>query len=65
MWEFGRASDAEGLEPMVAFFNITEPQKFREVIAFAEKSACESVLVALPPVPLPQDNSPKAGLSKK
>jgi hypothetical protein len=59
MWEFGRASDAEGLELMLAFFNITEPQKRREVIAFAEKLARESVPVALLPVSLPQDNSPK------
>jgi hypothetical protein len=52
--EFSRFFDAEGLRLMQAFFHITEPERRREVIAFAEKRARQSGQRAHA-TPLPQD----------
>ena len=57
MREFNRFSDAEGLRLMQAFFDITEPEQRRRVIAFAEKLASQSA-GRVRAAPLPQDNEP-------
>lgn len=50
VWRIGRASDEEALKMVLAYLNINEPERRREVLALAEKFANQSV----PPVP--QDN---------
>lgn len=43
MWEFGRASDPEGLRLMVAFFRIMNPARRVELIRLAEQFAGEAI----------------------
>ncbi|MEH2471900.1 hypothetical protein V1281_006912 [Nitrobacteraceae bacterium AZCC 2161] len=39
MWKVGRASDAEGLRMMLAFFNIDDPRQRLRLIELAEAFA--------------------------
>jgi hypothetical protein len=58
MWEFGRASDEEGLRLMVAFFKIGQSEHRRAVIELAERLA-EQSRPSPPSISLPQDNQPE------
>jgi len=59
MWNFGRASDDEALELVVAYLNISEPERRREIVALVKKHQRESVPLAPKAKPsLWQDNRP-------
>lgn len=59
MWNFGRASDDEALELVVAYLNISEPERRREIVALAKKHQKESAPLAKQERPsLWQDNRP-------
>lgn len=59
MWNFGRASDEEALKLVVAYLNISEPERRRELVALAEQYQQESLPLAKTERPsLWQDNRP-------
>lgn len=58
MWEFGRASDEEGLRLIVAYLSIKDPALRSEIMELAEayaKMSCETLPA---PNKLSQDNTP-------
>lgn len=59
MWEFGRASDEEGLRLMVAYFCIQDPALRCEIMKLAETYAQAAVPVMPVPKGLSQDNKPR------
>lgn len=58
MWEFGRASDNEALKLVVAYLNISSPERRRELVALAEKYQKEAVPIEPKKQSLWQDNRP-------
>ena len=64
MWNFGCASDDEALELVVAYLNISEPERRREIAALAKKYQTESVTLAKNERPsLWQDNRPNENVA--
>jgi hypothetical protein len=59
MWNFGRASDDEALKLVVAYLNISEPERRKQVLALAEELQRASVPLAKKEQPsIWQDNRP-------
>ncbi len=57
--KFGRASDGEALKLVVAYLNISEPERRREIVALAEEYQKASVPIAANAQPTVwQDNRP-------
>jgi len=55
----GNPSDVEGLRLMKTFFRITDPDRRREVVAFAEELVRQCERRPPSAAALPQDNEPK------
>jgi hypothetical protein len=59
MWEFGRASDDEALELVVAFLRINEPERRREIVQLAKHHQQVSIQPLPKRTAFAQDNAPQ------
>lgn len=64
MWNFGRASDDEALKLIVAYLNISEPERRKHIVALAEEYQRTSVPIARSERPsIWQDNRPNENVN--